>query len=453
MVKLTRTINRFGNSKVMVIGDFVLDTYTIGKARRISPEAPVAVVQVSKEEHRPGMAGNVILNLISMGSEVVAVGRVGSDYAGESLLDALKSEKVDTRGIFVQQGFSTPVKNRIIAENQQIVRVDYEQNAPIPELLEQHVIEILPELLKGVAVIAISDYGKGFLSRTLLGSIIDHAKQIGIPVIADPKGIDFSKYQGATIIKPNLSEAYAAANLPHETPLEYAAARVLEISQAEVLMVTRAEAGISLFYKNGDRQDFPVAVREVKDVTGAGDTVLAMLTCATAHGLPIDEAAQLSNIAAGIAIERFGCARVTLSEVARCLLDQNVVSKVFDEEHLFALQEALKARCYTVLGVSATQSFTPLLFTAIKRFGHTLNRDLLIYFYDSPAKEDFVNVLASLHDVNFIIDREECLKILCEKTPPQQTYAIVGEEIQLLAGHQDLLKPIKKSIENSTASR
>ena len=149
---------------------------------------------------------------------------------------------------------------------------------PISEQLEQQIIESLPELFQGVHVVAISRLkAKDFYSRILLSAIIDHARMRGVPVIADPKGIDFSKYAGSTIIKPNLGEVYAAANLLPEAPLEQAASRVLEIAQAEVLMVTRSEAGISLFHRDGSRHDFPVRVREVKDVTGAGDTVLAMV--------------------------------------------------------------------------------------------------------------------------------------------------------------------------------
>ena len=142
--RLTGTFSRLGRSKVMVIGDFLLDTYTVGKARRISPEAPVAVLQVQHEEHRPGGAGNVVLNLISMGCEVIAVGRIGGDNAGDLLLKVLGEEKTAVDGMVVQKGYPTPVKNRIIADNQQIVRVDHEQIVPISELLEQQVVQALP---------------------------------------------------------------------------------------------------------------------------------------------------------------------------------------------------------------------------------------------------------------------------------------------------------------------
>ena len=318
---LTGLFSRLTPATIAVIGDFMLDTYTVGKAKRISPEAPVAVVNVMSEEHRAGGAGNVVLNLISMGATVIAIGRVGNDAAGNLVREIFAEEGISTAGFFVQSGYQTPVKNRIIAENQQIVRVDHEKNLPICEILEQKVIETLPELLQDVKVIAISDYDKGFLSRTLLAAIIEYGKTNGILVITDPKGLDFTKYCGTTIIKPNLSEVYAAANLSREAPLEKAAAHVLTLADAEIVMVTRSEAGISLFYPESEQHDFPVRIHEIKDVTGAGDTVLAMLARALASGLDAKEAAPLCNVAASIAIERFGCARITLSDLAGKLLE------------------------------------------------------------------------------------------------------------------------------------
>lgn len=434
MVKLTGTFSRLGFAKVMVIGDLLLDTYTIGKARRISPEAPVAVINVHNEDHRPGGAGNVMLNLVSMGIEVVAVGRVGSDASGEILLQAFANEKISTQGIFVQKGYPTPVKNRIIAENQQIVRVDHEKIIPIPEMLEQQVIEDLPKLLAGVKVVAISDYGKGFLSRTLLSAILEQAKMMRIPVIADPKGTDFSKYSGSTVIKPNLSEAFAAAGLTSDAPLDQVATRVLDMAQADVLMVTRSEAGISLFYKNGSRQDFPVRIREVKDVTGAGDTVLAMLTCALANGLSIAEAAQLSNIAAGIAIERLGCARVSLSDLARRLLEFDVANKVFDIEHLFALNHALRGRKFLVLGLSGSRGLTSRIFSSIRQLGQRPEADLLVYVQDSQPNDEFISILTALHDVDFIILKGDSLRSLCQRISPEEVYVIKDDQLQKVEG-------------------
>ena len=165
MVKLTRTLSRLGNAKVLVAGDFMLDNYTIGKARRISPEAPVAVVRCLREESRPGGAGNVVLNLISLGASVVALGRVGNDSAGDRIKSLLVQESVDVSGVCAEKGYPTPHKNRIIADNQQIVRVDHEDITPLSADIEQHLIDSLPRVMEDVSTVAISDYGKGFLTK------------------------------------------------------------------------------------------------------------------------------------------------------------------------------------------------------------------------------------------------------------------------------------------------
>lgn len=424
MVKLTGVLSSLGSKKILVAGDLMLDTYTIGKVRRISPEAPVAVVQVHKEEHRPGGAGNVILNLISMGVEVAALGRIGDDIYGSFLLDAFSKEGVDISGLMQQPGYMTPVKNRIIADSQQIVRVDHEVISPLPEMLEQQICEKLPILMQGIHLVAISDYGKGFLSHTLLNALIEYAKSAGIPIISDPKGVDFAKYSGSTIIKPNLSEAYTASNLPSDASLDQVAEKVLLLSQSDMVMVTRSEHGISLFHKDGGRQDFPVRVREVKDVTGAGDTVLAMLACALANELSVLEAVQLSNIAAGLAIERFGCARITLGDLARRLLEFDVVNKIFDEEHFFALKKALEGREYVLLSLTSMQGLTSIIFNSIRQISAQEGVELVIYVRDAEPDTEFINILAALHDVNFIFLSSAALKGFCDQLIPREVFVL-----------------------------
>ncbi len=438
MVKLASAFSRLESVKVMVIGDLLLDTYTIGKAKRISPEAPVAIVHVQQEEHCLGGSGNVVLNLVSLGTDTIVIGRVGKDWAGQYLCQALKEEGVNTQLVVTQENYKTPVKNRIIAENQQIVRIDHEHITPLPERLEHMIIESLPVLMHDVKIIAISDYGKGFLTSTLLSAIIGQAKELGIPVIADPKGHDFSKYQGATVIKPNLSEAYAAVNLAPLIPLETVAKKILALTQAEVLMVTRSEEGISIFDTKGERQDFPVHVKQIRDVTGAGDTVLAMLACALANRLSYAEAAQLCNIAAGIAIERIGCARITLSDLAHRLLERDISNKVFDEEHLFALQEVLKQRHFIVLALSNLEEFNQHLFQTIKQLAQ-YEANLLIYIIDREPNEIFIEILASLKEVNFILLHPESLQRICEKVSPLEAYMFEGRQLTKLFHFADLL--------------
>lgn len=292
----------------------MLDVYTMGDVQRISPEAPVPVLRVCDEQRLPGGAGNAILNLISLGMQVVAFGRVGTDEAGTYLVEALAQEGVDVSTIVHEPNFQTPLKNRMIAAGQQLVRIDYETPISISSQREQALRATLHTLLKDIDVIAISDYAKGFLTPVLLNAIIDQACALKIPVIVDPKGRDFLRYRGATLIKPNLSEAVAAAGLGNEATLDDIAQKILEEVNIETLMITRSKEGISIF-QEGKRQDYPALVHEVKDVTGAGDTVLAVIAAALANRIPLSQAAELANVAAGRAIERVGCARITFDDL------------------------------------------------------------------------------------------------------------------------------------------
>lgn len=424
MVRLSGSFSRFKRFKALVAGDFMLDAYTTGKVKRISPEAPVPVLQVEKQESRPGGAGNVVLNLISLGAQVAAVGRIGEDLEGEALKRALEKEGVDTRGLIVQSQYPTPVKSRLIAASQQILRVDRETVTLLPEEYERTFLKKMPLLLEEVQVVAISDYGKGFLSRSLLKHLIEMAKERKIPVIVDPKGQDFSRYKGASLIKPNLSEAYAAAKLSEGEPLEKVAEVLLKEAKCERLLITRSEEGISLFEKDGTRNDFPVHSREVKDVTGAGDTVLAVVSACLANGFDMAHAAQLSNIAAGIAIERLGCARITLSELARRLLSYDSENKIFDEDHLFALQEALRGRKFSVLGIDSASDMGLPLFHTIRELAKREEHDLILYLHNSHLDPQFVNFLSSLQEVDFIILKKESLQHLCDTIHPNQVFIL-----------------------------
>lgn len=432
MVKLVGMLNQFRPVKVLVVGDFMMDTYTTGKVKRISPEAPVPVLHVQKRESRAGGAGNVVLNLVSLGAEVVAVGRIGQDAAGQEISEALKAEGVNVSGMIEQKGYQTPVKNRLIADAQQVIRVDFETATPLSDSVENQVIDALHSLISECQIVAVSDYGKGFLTPALLNAVIQTAKQKSIPVIIDPKGEEFSKYQGATVLKPNLSEAYAAAKKRPDVPLDEVAHTILHMCQVDELLITRSEAGISLFHKNGKRIDFPVRSKEVKDVTGAGDTVLATVSLALANGLDIQHGAQLANIAAGMAIERLGCARISLSELAERLLEFDVDNKVFDEEHLFALQQSLKDKKCTVLALESHQGMTHAIFKTIRKLSKKARHKLIIYVRDTSPDEEFISFLSSISEVDFIVLKCESLKNLCEILRPEAVFLMEEGEPQTL---------------------
>ncbi len=305
----------FTPKKILAVGDLMLDLYTFGSVERISPEAPIPILHVSEERRHAGGVGNAILNLRSLGMQVVALSRVGDDAEGALLLAELESEGVDVSGVVVEKSFPTPRKNRMIASGQQIVRVDHESTSPLSPFLEKRVIERLALYLEEIAVVAISDYAKGFLTPTLLSALIGLTRERGIPLVVDPKGVDFGRYHGATLIKPNLLEATLSARLAPGATIDQIAEQILADVAIDHLMITRSSEGISLFSHEEGRHDFPARLHQVKDVTGAGDTVLAVVTASLASGLDLKEASELANVAAGIAISRLGCARVTATEL------------------------------------------------------------------------------------------------------------------------------------------
>lgn len=447
MVKLIGMLSRFNPVRVLVIGDFMLDTYTTGKVKRVSPEAPVSILLVEKEESLAGGAGNVALNLVALGAKVAVVGRIGQDIAGDELKECLEREGVQTDSLIYQRGFKTPVKNRLIADLQQVLRVDFETISPLPDSIEAEILRDIPALLDKVQIVAISDYGKGFLTCSLLKEVIRMANERNVLVIVDPKGDDFSRYSGATIIKPNLSEAYAAARLAPPAPLEQVAERIFAACNVESLLITKSEAGISLFHKNGSSQNFPVRSKEVKDVTGAGDTVLATISLALANSLDIKYAAQLANIAAGIAIERSGCARVDLSDLAERLLEFDVENKIFDEEHLYALQQVLKGKRYIVLGLDSQVGMTNEVFRALRKLADKdKEKKLIVCIKDNEPSEDFILMLSSFSEVDFIVLKCESLRTLCDVIHPHQIYTLEKDgKLNILEHASALLSRMRDS--------
>lgn len=301
--------------RVLLVGDLLLDVYTKGKVERISPEAPVPILHVHSFERLPGGAGNVALNLKALGAEVSLFGRVGKDEAGRELLALLMEKGIDVQGVVIGKGVPTSVKNRFIAGGQQLIRTDYEVIQPLFPEEEGMILDALYKKLDEVDIVAISDYGKGCLTEEVLSFVIDEAGRRGIKVIIDPKGKNFAKYRGAYLIKPNTKEAYEAAHLSEAEPLDHAATILFHKTDMEYLLVTRSEKGMTLFSRDGGKEDFPVLQKEVLDVTGAGDTTLAALTYFEALGYPITESIELANAAASIAISKLGCVAVTLDQI------------------------------------------------------------------------------------------------------------------------------------------
>ena len=388
--------------KVLVVGDLMLDAYTFGKASRISPEASVPVVLVEREEVRPGGAGNVMLNLYSLGLDVVALGRVGESSDCLSLKQELQNEGIDTSGIVTEKGYQVPKKSRILAGQQQIVRIDKEMTPAISKESEELILKRLPSLLDGVEVVLVSDYGKGFCEESFLEKLFSLVNSYSIPIVVDPKGLDFSKYQGATFIKPNLKEAYEAVNCEETASLEFVASALLKATKVEHLMITRSSQGISLFDKEENREDFPVRVREVNDVTGAGDTVLAIMAFSLIQKFTTKQMAILSNIGASIAVERTGCARVNLSDLSTALLAHKHDFSFFEKHKMFFLQHALSEKDVVLALIDEAKMSN---FNAIAKVfalkEKEPNTEILVVVRDSEPDPKFMKFLSLLQGREF----------------------------------------------------
>lgn len=334
---------RAAGLKCLVVGDLMLDEYLWGKTERISPEAPVQVVDVLREDLRLGGAGNVAHNLLALGCQVTVASVIGEDENGWALLKAFNRQGINTEAIYQEPERRTGRKTRVIAANQQIVRIDRESRDPLSEQFEQRLIGWLQQHLKGYDVVLVSDYLKGVLTPAVLSSIMTTAAESRIPVLVDPKGTDYGKYRGATCLTPNRKEAEAASGvlIRNLESLNQAATDLMARVGLNNLLITRSEEGMSLFCGSGETVHIPTVAREVFDVTGAGDTVLALLACGVAGGLTLAEAARLANVAAGIAVGKLGTSIVTPAEIIDAVSQshRDSDSKIKNRDVLAAIME------------------------------------------------------------------------------------------------------------------
>lgn len=301
--------------KVWVAGDFMLDHYYWGKCDRISPEAPVPVVEIQKESWTLGGAGNVVKNLLALGVEVEVSGVLGADPEGERLKGILAEKGVGISGLMEVETRPTTVKSRIIAGHQQVIRFDHETRASISEELIQSQVARLQETLAGVDAVILSDYGKGFLHPDLISSIVREARALDKPVFVDPKGRDYSRYRAATLLTPNRKEAEEATgiSLVDEESIEQAAEWLRTTLELDYLVITLSEDGMALY--DGGLTIVPTTAKEVYDVTGAGDTSLAAFVYAWLSGKDLVGCAHFANAAAAVVIAKLGSETATLAEI------------------------------------------------------------------------------------------------------------------------------------------
>ncbi len=309
-------IEKLKRGKVAVVGDLICDKYVIGRVERISPEAPVPVVRVEKETYYLGGASNVALNLKSLGCEVHLFGVVGNDTCGKRLTNMIREKGLSTEKILTLEDRPTTLKTRVIAQSQQIVRFDREK---ILRIDKKHAFELVRGVKEsGVNAVIVSDYGKGVVSDYL----IEELKKLGVFIAVDPKIKNAYAYKGVDIITPNLKEAEEISGVEiasFKNGLELAAKKIIKKTGCKYLLITEGERGMSLFDKDGLILKQPSKARDVYDVTGAGDTVIAVLTAAISSGFDIKDAVRLSNAAAGVVVGKMGTATLTLEELEKAL--------------------------------------------------------------------------------------------------------------------------------------
>jgi len=316
-------ISTFDRCNILVVGDLMLDEYLWGEVDRISPEAPVQVVSIKKEDYTMGGAGNVVNNIVALGAKVSAAGVIGSGKNGQILLNKFKELGVDTAGIVQEPGRTTTKKTRIIASHQHVLRIDRETDKAISDPTLEKVTRFIEDKIAHVDVVLISDYGKGLITKTLLSGLILAAQKHKKVTIADPKGLDFSKYSGVSLLTPNKKEAALASGVEivDESTLVKAGNKILQTVALDKLLITCGKDGMVLFDQNEEPCKVRTKARQVYDVSGAGDTVLSVFGLAIASGASFKDAMSIANTAAGIVVGKVGTATILRQELnARVVL-------------------------------------------------------------------------------------------------------------------------------------
>ncbi|WP_345969865.1 D-glycero-beta-D-manno-heptose-7-phosphate kinase [Sulfurimonas sp. HSL1-6] len=415
MIQLLRN----SRPNILVVGDLMIDHYLWGRAERISPEAPVQVVDVANETTVLGGAGNVINNLIALGASVSVASAIGDDANGKELTLMLKSIGVKTEGLVTQPGRKTSKKSRVIAANQQILRYDKESKDAITEASESKILAAVEKDLFLYDIIILSDYGKGVLTPALAQGVITRARAGGKKVLVDPKGRDYTKYRGAHLLTPNKKEAIEATGIEIKDDESLQAALLWLKSECGLdrSMITLSEDGIAIFDEKLKR--FPTVAQEVYDVTGAGDTVIASIAFALSSGLSIDDAARFANLAAGVVVGKIGSATVTLDEIEEY---EAMLHQSSSDAHIKSFEEidrivnrcraggkriVFTNGCFDILHVGHVKYLQ-----VAKSFGDILivglNADASVRALKGPSRpvnseDDRAYILAALESVDYVV--------------------------------------------------
>jgi D-beta-D-heptose 7-phosphate kinase/D-beta-D-heptose 1-phosphate adenosyltransferase len=437
----------FSSTRVLVIGDVMLDRYWHGSVSRISPEAPVPVVKVGANKHIPGGAANVAMNVAALGASVTLLGLVGSDEPAAILAQLLHEAKVKFQ--FAPTALPTITKLRILSQHQQLIRLDFEEPYPLECLPDLHAL--YAEHIKHADIVIFSDYGKGALAQA--DQWIALAQQYQVPVFVDPKVKDINHYRGATLVTPNLKEfqEFVGPATTNEA-IESKGMDLIRAHEIQHLLVTRGEEGMTLISQQEPVVHLPTQAREVFDVTGAGDTVMATLATAYASGCDLAEAARIANIAAGIVVGKLGTASVSRAELLSAVAHDERL-KLYNSEELHILVEAAKARgesvvmtngCFDILHAGHVQYLGQA-----KALGDRLivavNTDDSVRRLKGETRplntlENRMQVLAGLESVDWVVAfDEDTPAALIERMLPTVLVKGGDYEVKDIAGHEAVL--------------
>ena len=319
---LSEGIDKFSSCRILVVGDVIMDEFLWGRVERISPEAPVPVVQVEEESLVLGGAGNVVNNIISLGGQALLCGVIGKDAMGKELIHMLQEMNSPTHGLVIEDRRPTTIKTRVVAHSQQVVRVDREESEPVTAASIERISTIVEEQIGTIDAIVVSDYGKGVVAQGLMETIRLLTHDRHIPLTVDPKVQNVALYKGVTLITPNHQEAELMSGIVinNGESLRRAGIRLLDELGCQMVLLTQGDRGMTLFEGNGRTTQIPTVARKVFDVSGAGDTVTATFTLALAAGLTPRQAAVLANLAAGVVVGEIGTATVAASRLKEVLL-------------------------------------------------------------------------------------------------------------------------------------
>jgi rfaE bifunctional protein kinase chain/domain len=320
--KITETAK---SQKILVFGDLMVDQYLWGEVSRVSPEAPVPVINIASEQIRFGGAANVAFNLVSLGIEPILIGCIGQDRMGDNFLNMLEENSLMTEGILRVEKRPTTVKTRIIGNNQHVARVDQETTVPINSEIQEKMFETFLSHIEDVSAVLIQDYNKGIVVPLLINHVIDLVERHGKIITVDPKFENFLVFKKVTVFKPNIKETEAALamRIRDDNDILAAGEKLIEMLESESVLITLGSKGMALFERNGENSFVETKARKVADVSGAGDTVIATLTYALSGGANIKEAVSLSNFAAGIVCGEVGVVPISLKTLVKSVLDEN----------------------------------------------------------------------------------------------------------------------------------